>query len=446
MKQYNQLNEKNIALLVLCSLMGLLFNVLFYNEILGVNYLLFIVAILICFIWLCHECNLSISIITAVCMLYIVILSSSYLMHGNLIIKSINFMVIPLGVMTFSLYSIVESVQIGSQIRQFAGSLGKIHLFGRSVLDFFNVKNNNLKNNSIIIGLLISIPLLLLIIPLMGSADEVFKYFIDNILIQLENIKLPDYLFQMIISIAVASFLFAYVVQLKATRQKEKEMVEHKKTLQSTKDKERLVSYITNMTILIVMSLIYSIFSLIQFKYLFFGNLASLPDFSYAEYARSGFFQMLLLTFINFTIIMFSRYNLTGTEGKGKIFSKSFMTVLILFNYVLIASSFYRMHLYESTFGYTMLRLIVYLALLLESLIMLVVLYGIWKENTPIIRWILVISITFYTLINLMSMDKFIAKKNIDRYFEIGIIDVHYLYQLSYPVFRPKTQKFHIWD
>lgn len=57
-----------------------------------------------------------------------------------------------------------------------------------------------------------------------------------------------------------------------------------------------------------VLNIIYAIFCFIQISYLF--TKMTLPEgFTYAEYARQGFFELMIVTFINFAIILISNLN-----------------------------------------------------------------------------------------------------------------------------------------
>ena len=64
------------------------------------------------------------------------------------------------------------------------------------------------------------------------------------------------------------------------------------------------------------MDLIYILFCVIQFSYLFGGtgnNLA--PGYTFAEYARKGFFELIVVTIINLSILVGS-INFVKKENK----------------------------------------------------------------------------------------------------------------------------------
>ncbi|MFZ7130884.1 MAG: DUF4173 domain-containing protein [Eubacteriales bacterium] len=434
MQQYLDSDKGKYTILGICTFLGILFNALFYNRFLGVNYFIFVLAIIVSFLWLCYQCKISVHLESTLYIIITSLLACSYFIHGNPLLMLSNFLIIPIGILIVSLKSTFSKIKWDFFIIQFIGSFGKMHLYLQNILHFSRF-GKSIQGRGIIIGLLISICLLIIIVPLMGSADTVFKYFMDTFIIQLQNIQLMDYIFQVFIVLGVASFLFAYVIQLESIYRKMNTFVANTQSEPLPEVKDKSIYYVANMTILILICLLYFIFSIVQFKYLFLGNGSNIPNFSYAHYARSGFFQMLLLTVINFFIIMVSRFNLRELEQKYSKIPKIMMTVLVLFNYVLIASSFYRMYLYESTYGYTMLRLCVYLTLTLGAILMIIIALGIWKSKLPIIKWVLIVSLIFYSGVNFMNLDAFIAKKNVDRYFEKGVVDIEYLSILSYDAY-----------
>src|SRR5690625_6492960 len=64
---------------------------------------------------------------------------------------------------------------------------------------------------------------------------------------------------------------------------------------------------ITAITILVMINVFYLLFVVIQFRYFFNNDL--MEGFTYASYARRGFFELILVMIINWTILIsFLRY------------------------------------------------------------------------------------------------------------------------------------------
>jgi len=72
---------------------------------------------------------------------------------------------------------------------------------------------------------------------------------------------------------------------------------------------------ITVSTMLILIDLLYAFFIAIQFSYLFGSLRYGLPqNFTYAQYARKGFFELVAVTLINL-IILLGAMNFTKASG-----------------------------------------------------------------------------------------------------------------------------------
>ena len=109
------------------------------------------------------------------------------------------------------------------------------------------------------------------------------------------------------------------------------------------------------------------------------GNFLSLPiEYTYAEYAREGFFQLLFVTVINFSIITYCLYFAKDLTANKAV--KILLTVLVSFSILLIFNSYYRMFLYINNFGFTILRLQVILFLLMELILFILILRKIFNR------------------------------------------------------------------
>ncbi len=426
------LSKKYLSILfVLSSIMGILFVVLFYNSNLGLNYFIYsciFTAIIFFFIKDRKNFNKKVFITLSIIVL---LLSSIYFRSTFELFRSFNFFIVPalLAYIAYASLGTNNKNPISDILSQLFYPIGKIDKYIKKGINLLTIKtklNNNSKMMGIIIGILLCIVLVIIILPLMASADIVFGYFINDLLSCTANLSLFDSTFQIILALAAASYFFAFIYYIFSEKKPSSinewnaDIVKNKNVINYT-----LIETVCK-TILIVLNILYLLFSIVQFNYLFLKNTASLPvDFTYSQYARSGFFEMLTLTIINFIIIMAVRYA-TYKNNKNN-FIKVLLSLITFANYIMIASAFYRMFLYESTYGYTRLRLLVYLFLILESVLMILVLYGVWNMKFKVIyNGIIVIGI-FYLILNFVNIDGYIVKKNIDRYYDTGKIDIFYL-------------------
>ena len=85
------------------------------------------------------------------------------------------------------------------------------------------------------------------------------------------------------------------------------------------------------------------------------------------------------------------------------------------------------MNLYEQAYGYTLLRLGVYITLFTEVVLLIPTVMYILKDKMNVLNYYVIIITVVYTFINLFSVDTIIARRNIDRYYQKQDIDIEYL-------------------
>lgn len=175
----------------------------------------------------------------------------------------------------------------------------------------------------------------------------------------------------------------------------------------------------------IILNIIYLIFDFIQIKSFMFHSVSH--NIHYAEYARQGFFQLMFVSIINLSLLLYSkRYYNKNLKEKNSLL-KGLSLMMLVLTLVIIISSFLRMNLYESQYGYTLLRLIVYVTLMTEIVLLIPTILYILKDNFPIMKSYMVIMIIVYVSINFVNVDKLIASRNIKRYYDKNDIDLAYL-------------------
>jgi hypothetical protein len=156
------------------------------------------------------------------------------------------------------------------------------------------------------------------------------------------------------------------------------------------------------------------------------------PNITYAQYARKGFFELLVVTLINFTIlligIIFKPKDSKATDRIMKVLH----SLLVVFTIVILVSAYKRMSIYEAAFGFTYLRVLTHSFMMLLFVLLLVALYKIWVDRISLLKSYMVVSLIAYMVINFVNIDALITTKNIERYNTTGDLDTHYLTKLSY--------------
>ncbi len=215
-------------------------------------------------------------------------------------------------------------------------------------------KGKDDKFKDVIKGLIIGIPLLAILLILLTKADKYFSSFIGNIFSSFNFEISIDTLYQIGITIAL-SFIFIFSTCINIYQNRKNKDFERTKITVSN-----IMSYI----ILSLVNLVYVLYLVSEISKLT-TNFLNVPiEYTYAEYAREGFFELLGVSTINFVILIF--YLNFVSNLKDKKYVKYLLLSTIVFSIFIICNSYYRMGLYIFEYGFTVLRLQVILFLALE--------------------------------------------------------------------------------
>jgi len=440
----NQNNETNLSYLTISILLGVLFDILFFQKSLGISYLLFVIAFYLAFLVLLRRkitfkfnfgWFLSIPILA---------LSATYLIFSNWIFQTINFILIPVLIIGQTVlitgenkykwfeFLFLDDIFHGIFTRSFS-HIQKFFSLGFSVLFEKKSGKKNDVGKKIFIGLAISIPLILIILSLLASGDLVFGEFLDKIVIWIQKLNLAIFIKQFFLILFISVIAFSYFNSFfKSRKNLQVESQESKIGSKGTMDP------VITVTVLSLVNLVYLLFILVQFAYMFGAIKNALPpEYSYAEYARKGFFELLTVTLINFVILL---VGITFKPKDSKVVDKVIQTLhslLVVSTIVLLVSAFSRMSLYEAAFGYTYLRVLTHSFMMLLFVLFLIALYKIWNDRIHLLKSYIVISLVAYLVLNFVNIDVFIINKNLDRFSKTGDLDEYYLTTLSYDSIPP---------
>ncbi len=434
--KHTNITGREIRLLAVLSLIaGIVFDYLFYGKAIGVSYPLFAV-IFYCLFWVASRRQVSFQIDFGwFLFIPIVLLSAAFAIRSNPVLLVLNFILIPplLFLQTMLLVYRYE----WSGVRFILRFLGKLlrQIFDNAPKAFLEVislakvadkivpeKRKTLKN--IFIGLVISVPLLAIVIALLAEADTVFQNLIVNVLKPLEVIGSIPFAQHVGVIGIITVLLFGYLaVVLKAKVEGVSAPTERGRGGWDA----TIVA-----TVLVMVNAVYILFCVIQFTYLFGGEevIRSIPDYTYAEYARRGFSELIVVTVINLSILLIG-LRFTKNDGKLNRLVRGLRCLLVLCTVIILYSAHLRLKLYEEAYGYTYARIFAHTFIGFLFILFLLTLYKLWRREFPLVRAFAIAALLAYTALNYINVDAIIAQKNIDRYFRIGKIDLDYLQELS---------------
>ena len=261
-------------------------------------------------------------------------------------------------------------------------------------LKFLKIKTSREKTNKIlnaVFGIIVGIVFSIVILLLLMSADDYFNKFVSKafISINLDFSKIMQFVifFIIIFSIGVNLMRNRYIVM--------------------KENKTRKIDHTIIISMLSVINLVFVLFLISEISKLC-GNFLQIPKgYIYSSYAREGFFQLLFVTIINFSIILYLIYK-TNVIKENKII-RNLVLILIAFSVLLIFNSYYRMFLYIGKFGFTNLRLQVILFLLMELILFGIIIKKIINKINNDGLIFLVIMTSFY-VINLYICNDFFIR------------------------------------
>ncbi len=439
-EKINVFKKEDIYLIVCSVLLGVLFDIMFYEKALGISYPFFVIAFYVVFLGaLRHKIAFKLSFGWFLS-IPIIALSATYFIFSNQIFAALNFLIIPILIIAQTILITQENNYNWYDARfikdifygifnRALGYTSKPFVMG---LNSLRIRKSHGKYDvvkKILIGLAISIPLLIIIISLLASADRVFKHFIDEISSSFGTINISDFSLQGIAAFLVAIIVFSYIWSFS----NHNDRIQAQAQPNSLETNNRSWDPIISITILIAINCVYLVFILIQFAYMFGSlNNALPPDFTYAEYARRGFFELLMVTLINFSLVLSS---IRFTRKDGNLVARTVQilhSLLILCTVVILSSAYFRMSLYEAVFGYTYLRVLTHSFMIFLGVLFLIAFYKIWNERISLLKPYIAIGIIAYLILNFANIDVIIANNNIDRYVKTGKLDTQYLKNLSY--------------
>lgn len=304
-------------------------------------------------------------------------------------------------------------------VREFFATVGKslgsmMDVYTDSVAYIKSPKKKEMTAKSYIgIGVMICIPLLLVVLALLSAADAVFKTVLEAFIpeeITFSFVCGVILFFLVTIMFSYAGMKYFYH---RTTDVEGKEFIK----------KEALVG----ITILVPMLITYAIFCGIQVYYLFLGH-GTLPEgYTFAKYAREGFFELLAVSFINLVLILLFQW----IFKESKVL-KVLLLLTSLATYVMGASSAYRMVLYVKAYNLTILRVFVFWALIVIGIFLLGMMIKIVNERFPLFTYGLYVFCVCFLILSFSRPDYQVAKYNVANEEVEGRLDTRYLtYDLS---------------
>ncbi len=271
-------------------------------------------------------------------------------------------------------------------------------------------------------GLVIALPIVFCFGSILASADVVFHQklneFFENFS---ENIK-------RFITILIYAYFLIGVFLHSALKSEDKKFNKENKPFLKP-----FVGFIEASVVLVSVSILFASFVSIQFQYFFGGeNNIGVAGFTYSQYARRGFNELLVVAFLSLVLILgLGSLTKRQDENQKRIYS-IFNIVLVVLVMIILVSAYQRIELAIGWHGYSRLRLypkifLVWLALLLIAVAVLELI----RQQRFFAFAALMASFGFGASLYFFNIDKAIIERNVYRSWNGKNLNVPHLASLS---------------
>ncbi len=197
----------------------------------------------------------------------------------------------------------------------------------------------------ILLGLLCALPVVGVLLPLLIDADAAFEGLIEE--------ALRNHLGEVLATLAAGSALFAFVFTRSFSL---RHRMGHDRVPRTTA--VRQFDRMSLNAFLGVIVGLYAIFLLSQLAYFTSAFAGILPEeYTVAQYARRGFFEMCLIDAINLVLVAVVLLLSRKENGKAPLSTRILCLCVLVFSLGFVAVSLAKMGLYVGSFGMTRLRI-----------------------------------------------------------------------------------------
>ncbi len=286
------------------------------------------------------------------------------------------------------------------------------------------------KLRSILRGLAFTLPVVLVFAVLLGSADAIFGNLVQDA-VALILPKTPNSLIAQLF--LVAFFTAGGLIAFKEMVLENTGVFATRLPIPGAAKKPWLrLDMIEASMVLGSVNFLFLVFVIIQARY-FFGGQANInaQGYTYAEYARRGFYELLAVSIMTMGLIVtVDTQTIRKREEQPTFFV--LVGVMIALTFVILLSAFRRLALYEDAYGFTRIRVMSAVFMIWLAILLGVLLVAVLRRRRS---WFwtggLLTALAFILSLNVMNMDGYIARRNIDRFHQTGKLDLWYLFTLS---------------
>jgi len=436
-------------------ILGWAFDFLFWKKPLGINFTVFVTLILVIGILLLHVDGLRLARGSSLLLLPVAILAvmTFIRLEPMTVFLSVLMTFFLMGVLAFTFvsgewtrYSLLDYFfgylrLVGSTIARPLGFATEVR---REQPSLSQKRNAHLW--PVVRGVVIAVPVIAIFASLLSSADLIFAKRLEDFIDLFKIDNLPEYIFRFVYILILAYALAGIFLH---AAQKSDEKVEQKTWISP------FLGFTEATIVLGSVMILFTAFVLIQFQY-FFGGQANIniEGYTFSEYARRGFGELVAVAFFSLLLLLgLGAITRRETETQRRVFS-GIAVGLVGLVIVMLVSAFQRLELYEMAYGFSRLRTYTHVFMIwLGLLLVVVVLLELLRRERAIGLAMVLVSLGFVLSLNLLNVDAFIVKQNVQREIrgaadktvvqERADLDVEYFLDLSDDAIPSLVAAFH---
>ena len=272
----------------------------------------------------------------------------------------------------------------------------------------------------IITGLVLTVPLTAVVAALLMSADDGLQRMLSGIAERIFSEEIWNIILQLCLAIPCSLYLFGMFYT--------NTHLNGLAVLDENRCKQRLfnIRFVSNLIVYTAVTpicILYVMFFISQASYFLSAFTNSLPEgYTYADYARQGFFELFAVALINLGVLCFMSL-FSKKAGREKTKALKFYSVTIsVFTIILIATAISKMVMYIDNYGLTELRVYTswFMVLLAFTFVMIIVKQ--FRYDMQFAKHFSIMFTVMFAILCFSRPEALIARYNIEMY-ESGYLD-----------------------
>jgi len=181
--------------------------------------------------------------------------------------------------------------------------------------------------------------------------------------------------------------------------------------------KTKILPQLTALVAVVPLVFLYVVFFISQWKYYVSGFTGILPEnFSHAEYARQGFFELCAVSVINLLIIVSIAFFIKRGKNGSSVVLKVVATVFCLCTLILISTAVAKLVMYIDYYGLTPRRIYAMWLMGLIAIVFILIALGQFLRKMKVVATCFAVVIVLFAGLSVCNVNALCARYNADRY------------------------------